>query len=181
LGDEEGECLAFALIHHHEGILAGPEWGQCERSGEGPRIRDTVQSKTKAPFDCAEGGEYIDADFEVVACREERGYGQDEPWWLGPLVGPSLHHTEANRHADRQCIVLGNATAQAAKGKAKRHSEQQTLRCLTTPHKLQAEARLGKLTRAGRATYPPSKPMTEACQRYAIVRLQKWLETTMLD
>jgi len=43
-------------------------------------------------------------------------------------------------------------------------------RCLTTPHKLQGEARSRK--RAGRrpGVYPARKPMAEACQLHAVVR-----------
>jgi hypothetical protein len=40
---------------------------------------------------------------------------------------------------------------------------------LTIPHKLQAEARLGKPSLAGRAVWTPSKPMAEACQLHAVV------------
>jgi hypothetical protein len=46
---------------------------------------------------------------------------------------------------------------------------------LTTPHKLQAEARLGKPSLAGRAVWTPSKPMAEACQLHAVVRRQQRL------
>jgi hypothetical protein len=41
---------------------------------------------------------------------------------------------------------------------------------LTTPHKLQAEARIDKPTRTREAGCPLSKPMAEACQLHAVVR-----------
>jgi hypothetical protein len=41
---------------------------------------------------------------------------------------------------------------------------------LTTPHKLQAEARLGKPSKAGRGDWTLRKPMAEACQLHAVVR-----------
>ena len=40
------------------------------------------------------------------------------------------------------------------------------------PARLQAEARLGKLSGAGRAVCPLSKPLAEACQLHAVVRWQ---------
>jgi hypothetical protein len=43
---------------------------------------------------------------------------------------------------------------------------------LTTPHKLQAEARLGKPSRAGRVACPEENAMAEACQLHAVVRQQ---------
>jgi len=42
---------------------------------------------------------------------------------------------------------------------------------LTTPHKLQAEARSRKRGRQRLGVYPLSKPMAEACQLHAVVRL----------
>ena len=45
-------------------------------------------------------------------------------------------------------------------------------RRLTTPHKLQAEARLSKLSRVGRGVCPPRNPMAEACQLHAVVSPQ---------
>jgi len=44
---------------------------------------------------------------------------------------------------------------------------------LTTPHKLQAEARLGKPSQAERAVWTPHKPMAEACQLHAVVSLPR--------
>jgi len=43
---------------------------------------------------------------------------------------------------------------------------------ITTPHKLQAEARSRKRVRRRRVVCPPSKPMAEACQLHAVVRPQ---------
>jgi hypothetical protein len=45
-------------------------------------------------------------------------------------------------------------------------------RCsLTTPHKLQAEARIHKPTRPRLSGYPLRQLMAEACQLHAVVRL----------
>ena len=44
------------------------------------------------------------------------------------------------------------------------------MRCLTTPHKLQAEARSRKRVRRRLVVYVWNKPMAEACQLHAVVR-----------
>jgi hypothetical protein len=41
---------------------------------------------------------------------------------------------------------------------------------LTTPHKLQAEARSRKGASRRQGVYPSRKPMAEACQLHAVVR-----------
>ena len=47
---------------------------------------------------------------------------------------------------------------------------------LTTPHKLQAEARLGKLARAGRVAWGRRKLIAAACLLHAVVSL-RWRST----